>query len=356
MKTYRTLFIGMCILLLCACGNGRENNKAKEDVPMVRVDSAKAVGCGSVLQFPGRVVAATDANLSFKVAGTLRRVCVNEGSYVRKGQLIAELDDADYQLQLNATKAEYAGVKADAERVMALYKEGGTTASNYDKARYGLEQMEAKLTNHTNQYNYTRLYAPYDGCVQRQFFEVGETVGPGMPIISLLANVAPEIEVNLPASSYVNRNHFTGYGCTLDILPGEMLSLDLVSVLPQANANQLYTMRLRLRDNNEQVAPGMSAWVSIQVNDSISEGVRIPATALVREGEQTYVYVYEGKSETVKRINVQVNRLHTNGTADVSGNIVAGDRVVGTGAHHIHDGQHVRLMAPVSKTNVGGLL
>lgn len=355
MRTYRTLFIGLCVLSLCACGN-RQREGAEESLPMVRVDSARAAGEGTLLQFPGRVVAVADANLSFKVAGTLRKVWVSEGSHVSKGQLLAELDDTDYQVQLNATKAEYANVKADAERVMALYREGATTASNYDKARYGLEQMEAKLANHTHQLNYTRIHAPYDGYVQRQFFEAGETVGAGMPIVSLLANAAPEIEVNLPAASYVERHNFTGYSCTLDILPGEILPLDLVSVLPQANANQLYTMRLRLRGNYGQVAPGMSAWVSIAVNDSVQKGVRVPATALVHEGGQAYVYVYEEKNGTVRRETVCVSRLHTDGTAEVSGGIVAGDKVVGTGVHHISDGQRVRLLEPISQTNVGGLL
>ena len=355
MKIYRILFVGICAFSLCACGS-RKQDEAKESIPVVRVDSARTTGLGGVLQFPGRVVSAADANLSFKVAGTLRKVCVSEGSHVRKGQLVAELDDTDYKVQLKATQAEYAHVKADAERVIALYQEGGTTASNYDKARYGLEQIEAKLANHTNQLNYTRIYAPYDGYVQQQFFEEGETVGAGMPIVSLLANVAPEIEVNLPASSYVDRNNFVGYSCTLDILPGETLPLDFISILPQANANQLYTMRLRLHGNYSQVAPGMSAWVSIETNDSEAKGIRVPATALVHEGSQTYIYIYKEKDQTVHRQTVSVERLHTDGTAEVSGNIGASDRVVTTGAHHIHDGQRVKLLPPMSQTNVGGLL
>ena len=52
---------------------------------------------------------------------------MNDGAYVRKGQLLAELDPTDYQIQLDAAEAEYQRVKAEAERVMALYKENVTT-------------------------------------------------------------------------------------------------------------------------------------------------------------------------------------------------------------------------------------
>lgn len=75
------------------------------------------------------------------------------------GQLLAELDPTDYQVQLDATEAEYKQIKAEAERVMALYKENGLLPAN-DKAVYGLKQITAKYQHHKDQLGYTRLYAP----------------------------------------------------------------------------------------------------------------------------------------------------------------------------------------------------
>ena len=147
--------------LFVSC-NHKAEQKADE-VAVVRIDTVRAPEGAVELQYPGHVVAATEANVSFKVAGTLKRVLVSEGDYVKAGQLIAEIDPVDYKVQLSATEAEYAQIKADAERVMGLYQDGGTTASNYDKARYGLQQIEAKLQNHRNQLAYTRLVAPFSG-------------------------------------------------------------------------------------------------------------------------------------------------------------------------------------------------
>ena len=110
-------------------------------------------------------------------------------------------------MQLSATEAEYAQIKADAERVMGLYQDGGTTASNYDKARYGLQQIEAKLQNHRNQLAYARRVAPFSGPVQKRYVMGGENVSAGLPIMKILSDNALEMDNN---SLYVSKNKIIG--------------------------------------------------------------------------------------------------------------------------------------------------
>ena len=148
--------------------------------------------------------AAQDISTAFRVSGTIQKIHVEDGACVRTGQLLAELDPADYQVQLDATAAEYEQIKAEAERVMALYKENGTTPNANDKAVYGLKQITAKYQHHKDQLAYTRLYAPFDGFVQKHLFETHETVGAGMPVISMISAGIPEVEINLPAAEYIH--------------------------------------------------------------------------------------------------------------------------------------------------------
>ena len=218
--------------VMCSCGS---RDSKVEALPSVKVVEARVSGEGVTQQYPGKVVASADANVSFKVPGTLRRVNVKEGQHVAKGQLLAELDNTDYLVQLKATEAEHAQIKAEAERVIGLYGEGATTSSLYDKARYGLEQINAKLENHRNQLAYTRIYAPYEGVVQKIYMNEGETVGAGMPVVGMLSSAAPEIEINLPAGAYAHRQQFNSFTCTFDVLPGETMTAPEVCVLPQAN-------------------------------------------------------------------------------------------------------------------------
>lgn len=350
----KVLVVAALAFVLASCGNGKASD---ESVATVRLDTVQMASTGAVLQFPGRVVASDDASLSFKVAGTIARIYKEEGERVQAGQLVAELDATDYKVQLAATEAEYARVKAETDRITVLYNEGAATASNYDKARFGLQQIEAKLKNHRDQLAYCKLYAPFTGAVQTRFFHEGENIAAGMPVLSLVSSANPEIEINLPASSYLRRGSFVHYSAQFNVLPGVVIPLKLISVMPKANANQLYTMRLKIEGDTKGIAPGMSAWVSIMAADSASNAdVRVPATALVDDKGNTFVYLYDAQSQTVRRCCVKVMRLHTDGTAEVEGALAPGHIVVSTGANHIKTGDRVTPLPPVSETNVGGLL
>lgn len=353
-NTIKVLFVAALAFALASCGNGKASD---ESVATVRLDTVQMASTGAVLQFPGRVVASDDASLSFKVAGTIARIYKEEGERVQAGQLVAELDATDYKVQLAATEAEYARVKAETDRITALYNEGAATASNYDKARFGLQQIEAKLKNHRDQVAYCKIYAPFSGAVQTRFFHEGENVAAGMPVLSLVSSANPEIEINLPASSYLHRASFVRYSALFDVLPGAVVPLKFISVMAKANANQLYTMRLRIEGDTKGIAPGMSAWVSVLAADSASHvEVRVPSTALVEDKGESFVYLYDEQSQTVRRCHVKVVRLHTDGTAVVDGALSPGNIVVSTGANHIKTGDRVTPLPPVSETNVGGLL
>ena len=266
MRRLDFLLTGFLAVLLTSCGQRVQNTDSK---PAVKIDTVLSADRQIALQFPGRVKAAQDISLSFRVSGTIQYMHVNDGAYVRKGQLLAELDPTDYQIQLDAAEAEYQSVKAEAERVMALYKENVTTPDANDKAVYGLRQITAKYNHAKDQLAYTRLYAPFNGYVQKRLFDSHETVAAGMPVVSIISEGSPEVEINLPAVEYIRRQQFTRYYCTFDIYPHQRYALELISVTPKANANQLYTMRLQLKKEDKQAvpSPGMNTMVTIECSE-----------------------------------------------------------------------------------------
>ena len=330
-----------------------------ENTPYVKTEVVRNAGGVNNLTFPGKTKSADDINVSFRVSGPILRVYVKAGDHVRKGQLLAAMDPRDYQTQLNATQAEYASIKADAERIIAMYNEESTTASNYDKARYGLEQITQKLNNHRNQLADTKLYSPIDGYVQEVLHEGGETVSAGMPIISMFGSGTLEVEINVPAYDYANRDRMGSMYCKFDLLPDETFPLKLHSMSAEANSNQLYTVRLRFTGQYDRtkITPGMTTMVYVSYDrDSTRTNVSIPSNAIVEEKGQTKVYVYDTKSETVKSRNVTVRRLHRNGTAEVTDGLEDGETIVVAGVHHITDGMKAKPMPKSSESNVGGLL
>ena len=358
----RLFYLWPMAALLTACG---QKEAAVTEPPLVRLSTVQVVSDAAHASYPGRTQATLTTNVSFRVSGTLDQVKVKEGDAVREGQVIATMDDRDYQVQLSAIEAEYQQIKADCERVIGLYNDGSTTAQNYDKARYGLEQITAKYQHAKDQLADCVLRAPYNGYVQRVQHESHETVSAGMPIVTMFRSNGLEIVINIPASGYMQADRFGSFAATVDVLPGQSFPLRLISIAQRANANQLYEVRLLLENTSanqetlRRVTPGMTALVDIYFKEDGSAPVEIPAGAVFHKGDDSFVFVYDAEGDgqgTLRQTPVQVAELKRSGMMKVLGGLRAGQQVVESGVHHLSDGQRVRPNATPSKANVGGLL
>lgn len=355
MKRIYIVLAGIYLLMLTSCLQGTQKVK---DYQTVKIDTVISAGEQTFLQFPGKVKAAQDISLAFRVSGTISKIYVKDGTYVYAGQLLAELDPTDYQVQLDATEAEYQQIKAEAERVMALYKDNGTTPNANDKAVYGLKQISAKYKHHKDQLAYTRLYSPFNGYVQKRLFEAHETIGAGMPVISMISGGTPEVEINLPAAEYIRRDQFDTYHCTFDIFPGQTYPLRLISVTPKANANQLYTMRLQIAPGMKAVpSPGMNTMVTIFCHTDQQNTLSVPTAAILHKEDKAYVFVFNPSDNTVHSREITMRQLLSNGCCLIlSDHLKPGELIVSTGIHYIQDGETVKPLPLVTQTNIGGLL
>lgn len=353
-KNFLGLIAAATICTLFGCGEKKE--KTAEAVFVNTADVVSTDKAGEI-SWPGRTKASEDVNVAFRVSGPIKAVYVNEGDHVRKGQIIAELDDRDYQVQLGATQAEYEHIKADAERVIAMYKEGNTTASNYDKARYGLKQITEKLNNHRNQLADTKLKSPIDGYIQTKIHQAGETVGAGMPVVSMFADGNTEVEIFIPSSDFSRMEELHGFKCSFDIFPETTFPLDIVRTSKEANASQLYTVRLRIKGDYDmkKITPGMTTMVYASVSENGNENVCVPSTAVFNKDNKTEVFVFDKESGTVKEREVVVSALKTNGTTLITSGLKAGETVVATGTRHLTEGQKVKPIPAATESNVGGM-
>lgn len=332
------------------------DHRSEEGPSIVRVkcDTVKIATLPDNLQFPARVKAAEEVNLAFKVNGELVRVFAQEGKRIRQGELLAEIAPRDYAIQLQAVEAEWQRVNAEAERVIDLYADSVATASDYDKARYGLQQMTAKREYAQSQLADTKLYAPFDGYVKHCLFDPPAVVGAGMPVVTMYSSSMPEIEFFIPSSVFRRQNDVASFKAKFDFLK-EAVPLSLVSISPNVNSNQLYTVRLALPSSmEEQPSVGMSVMVEVGFRAASGGVVEIPANAIFHEDGSDYVWILAG-DKVVKR-PIGMVQLHTDGTATVTSGLEAGEIVVSAGVNKLKEDQMVKPLLQASKTNVGGLL
>jgi len=342
------------IFLFSACSHRKTDSKT---VQTVKIDTVRVYGEKSRSVFPGKLKAASDVNLAFRISGPVVKVYADAGSFVKKGQLLAEMDSRDYAIQLSATEAEYNRIMAEADRVIALYKKGGVTPNDYDKAVYGLQQITAKYDAHKNALSDTKLVAPFDGYVQKRYFETGETVGAGIPVISMISASLPEVEINIPSSDFIRRDRFESFSCNVDIFPDKTFPLELTGISQKANLNQLYTVRLKMKERTPQMpTPGMTAMVTIQYKTDEMALMYIPFSAVFETGGVSNVWVYDSATQTVATRAITPTEILRDGKVIISKGVREGEIVVTAGVHILREGEKVKLLPAVTMTNAGGML
>lgn len=351
----RFLFFSLGIIAcMSAC---RSSESGEKTTLMVKAEAVKPYRNELRITYPGRIKAAAEVDLSFRVAGPILRIPAGVGSFVRKGEVIAEIDPRDYELQFRATEAEYKQVKSEAGRVMELYNRKSVPVNDYDKAVSGLQQITAKYSAHSNALKDTRLLAPFDGYIQKKYFDANETVAAGMPVLSLINTHYFEIEIDIPSSDYVRQDLFKHFSCVADVFPDQVFPLELIDITRKANLNQLYRVRLRLKPvPGVPLAAGMSVNVTIGYDAGGSALTSVPLNAVFEENGVSSVWVYLPGEKKVTRREVNVRQIFKEGTVILDRGVESGELVVAAGVHKLKEGMKVELLKPVSKTNVGGLL
>lgn len=321
----------------------------------VKCESATLLGDNSEYStFPGRVVAATDVNLGFRVAGIIDEICATDGSYVKKGEVIARLDNRDYTLQLAATQAEYDAIKAEVDRVVSLYADQSVSANDYDKAINGLRAITSKLEAHKNALADTELRAPINGYINKSRFDKGEAVAAGTPIVTLISSAAPEITIDIPASNYIKQSNFESATASIELFGDNRFNLKLKSVSPKANLNQLYKMTFTVEDIDGALpSVGMSAMVEIRYATNGESCVVVPFSAIVEKGGTSIVWII--KDGKTKSQEVTLSEIKSSGKALISSGITAGEMIVTAGVNSLKEGQTVSILEEVSSSNVGGI-
>lgn len=354
MKTITTFSLSI-LFLFYGC---KQERIQKEIIKTVKICTAIQYGDEKKVSFPGKVKAASEINVAFRISGPIAGINVTEGQFVQKGHILAEMDSRDYAIQFSATEAEYNQIKSEAERVIQLYELKSVAENDYDKAVSGLKQITAKYNAHKNALEDTKLKAPFDGYVQKRYFDTGETIGAGMPVFSMISADSPEVVINIPAAIYVQRSNFDSYSCYFELFPNKTYLLELISINPKANMNQLHTIRFRLEKNKDLPAPpiGASTMVTILFKQEKTEMVSIPLTAMFEIDNESTVWVYDEKEQKVSARKIILHEIRTDGTIVISNGLKAGEQVVSAGVHVLSNGEKVRLTPQVSPTNAGGLL
>ena len=307
--------------------------------------------------FSGIVEEAHEISLGFKTPGQIKRILVKEGDHVRQGQLIATLDEVDYQLGVEQLQIQYDQLDSEMKRLEKLHQNHSLSDNDYVKAVAGLKQVGVQLQTYRNKLEYTQLKAPVSGYVQSVNFEPAEMVDAGTPIINLLDVHRMEVSVNLPANLYMIKDRIKQIVCRSPFEPGKEIPMKLISIAPKADGVQLYKMRLTFENEGDvRLTAGQNIEVNLRVAGTDSQNeVTLTPHAIFQEQETAYVWVLGDDSAVHKRA-VTVAGLDEKGNAIITNGLTGNEQVVRAGVNVLQDNEQVRVVEEQVKTNIGGLL
>lgn len=282
---------------------------AEADAPGPTVAVVKAaprpVAVG--VEFDGVVEPVKQSTVSAQAAGRIVQLAVAAGDRVRAGQLLATVDDRDTQAGLQRSEAQVAQADADLRNAQAnerrtreLQAKGFVSAAALDTAQATLkaaqaarDQAAAGQRQSALAQGFTRVTAPYDGWVRDTLVQAGDLATPGKPLLTLYAPAPLRAVVHVPLSRAGAARTAPGVEVRVPSGDGAAAWIKPVAreVLPTADAvAQTIEWRLQLPSTAAaQVAPGQQ----VRVRFAGSEAVRtvVPASAVLRRGELTAVYV-----------------------------------------------------------------
>lgn len=343
------------VLLLTACGTKKE----EKFVRSVKLVQPVVLSNVSHKSLSGMVKESEEISLGFKTGGQIEKIFVKEGDFVRKGQKIAVLDSKDYQLGVDAYQIQYDQLKEEVARMEQLYKANSLSGNDYEKALAGLQQIGVQLQINKNKLEYTTLLAPVSGYIQNVNYDPAEMVQAGAAIVNLLNVSSIEVEVDIPASLYMQRDKFSSFSCASSLEPSVKHPLTLLSINQKASSTQLYKVKLVLDGKQPtHLTAGMNVIVEIALTDNAAvdgkSGFTLPVNSLFSEADKSYVWVLANDSIVQKR-EVTVQGIDTDGKAIITAGIEGNEQIIKAGVNSLTQGEKVRVLPESDTTNVGGL-
>jgi len=334
--SFRRSLLGLAAGLVV--GMGAAHAAAPVEVPVV---GARPQAVPTGFEFDGVVEPVKQSTISAQASGRIATLAVKAGDRVRAGQLLATIDDRETQTgvqrsqaQVTQAEAELRNAQANAERTRELQAKGfvskaalDSAESQFKAAAAGRDQASAGARQSALSQGFTRVTAPYDGWVLQTLSQAGDLAVPGKPILTLYAPLPLRAVVQVPAS----RGEAARAASRVEVqLPGADGAGAWISPVSRAvmlaadPVSQTIEWRLELPATGAQaLVPGQQ--VRVRFVGGQAQRVVVPASAVLRRGELTAVYVATPTGFVLKAVRLGAD--HGAAGVEVLAGLNAADRV-----------------------------
>jgi RND family efflux transporter MFP subunit len=330
-----------------------------ETVRAIRTFEVGDPAAGMKRRFSGVVEADDTSSISFEVPGNVLTVNVEVGENVAKGQVLAVLDDRTFRMNVAAAEAavgraevERNDARSELDRVRkaAEINPGAVSQRSIDQAKTQFNSARKNLRYHNSQLDLVRrdlertvLKAPFDGVVATRLVDPFQQVALGEVLFDLYVENAMEAAISVPESEI----DWVRLGLPGEIrfpaIPGQVFTGTVSEISRVAGGANAFPVRVLIDTDNPRVRPGITAGVTLLLDESREEAAYlIPTGALLAGPDEAsgFVFVFDPATSTVKQSAVTFDGVRDSSVIVRSG-LQTGDVIAAAGVSFLRDGQKV---------------
>jgi RND family efflux transporter MFP subunit len=350
-------------LVLVGCA---EEQKPPEVIRSIRWIRVVETTTRQVRMISGSTRPVDQTALSFAVGGTVQTVPARLGDRVKKGQVLAELDQQPFiyavregEASLSKAQANVVERRANYGRILALYESNNASKAELDEARASFDSATSQVRAAKAQLGLARrdlrktvLRAPFNGSISMREIEPFVEVPAGRPIFALDGEESGfEVSAAVPETVVIRLKVDDEADVVFPSLGNRRVPGVITEIGSRSKTASTFPVTVQLSEQFPELRAGMSVEVAFEFSpegkseESIVQGLIVPLAAiLVGTEEHHYVFVYDEKSSTVKRLQINVLNLRDNDVIVEPDILKAGDIIAIAGVQFLNDGQKVNLL------------
>jgi membrane fusion protein (multidrug efflux system) len=363
-----THYVLMCILTItcamlvggCKNTNGQTSGNKQQEAKVfpVAITHAGYEKVQHTLEAVGSFFPEDEVKVGTEVEGTIKKLSVDEGAIVKKGNLLLEIDDEKFRLEVEESEANLTEAlrklensRATLNRMTRLYKEGVIGQQNYDDAKTqtllieaNVENIKARLNRFKKSLKDTRVMAPIDGVVSERKVSVGEYVKVGAELFKIVDSNPLKLAFTVPEND------------AGEIKIGQIVQVQSRAFPDQTFQGKVYFINPKVDIETRTIEA--KAWVD-NPEYILKPGFYVNVKTLLEERKslvlpESSVLVREGKSLVMAVVNDTIQYkpvtpgVRFDGKVEIIDGITPDDKVVLSGRSEITEGTRVEIISPKS--------
>lgn len=333
-------------LFISSCGTEMQSKNVddKDSTSAIPVEVAYA-GNGEISAYyssTATLEADEEARVVAKVRGVVKELRVEEGDFVNAGEILAQLEDEQLEIEAQRAKATMDRLYNEFRRNAELYEKNLISAEQYENAKFEYEAQKSAYELANLKIEYSQIRAPISGVVSERLIKVGNMINTDEEVFKitdfdpLLAVLhVPEHEMNKLQKGQTALMHF-------DAIPGESFRGQVLRVSPTINPETgTFKVTISISDESRQLKPGMFGRVRI-VYDTRPNALLIPKNAVITEDGLSSVFVITNNMAYRKPVNTG----YVNGNnVEILNGLNKADTVVTIGQSSLQDSALVEIVS-----------